>query len=448
MDIKQNIEILEKVEKTVEEILEKNGRPSLLTLGLVTGLAASPTNMSNQPEKAPVVRVEEKKDSFGKRPEDRFLHNIGEVESAGGRNLAHKPTQYGVQKGATAIGRWALMPNTIREVAKRYKINIPSHLSDSQIKKLMNSDSDLELKVARALASHVLKIHKGDMLKAAYAWKYGHNLKPHQIDPEKLKNDPYLVNFKELSLGRSVQGLTPDSDALNKNEQTTASLAKERAELASLVKEAPSVNINPDHGLQIADAYENMQHDPHNPDVKNAYNALIQETKEQFSNLLSKGLKVSKMHPEMENPYKTSKDMHNDVENNGHLWYYPTESGYGLNEQGKTHPMLQSSGFFHDGKELLVNDLFRIVHDVNGHYLGGKSGFGPKGEHQAYLTHKKMYSPLAQKALFTETVGQNNWTNFSKTHGEKNRKDPKNTVYAEQKAGLMPEEFMRKNWHS
>ena len=58
-----------------------------------------------------------------------------------------------------------------------------------------------------------------------------------------------------------------------------------------------------------------------------------------------------------------------------------------------------------------------------------------------------MFSPLANKALFTETAGQNNWVNWSQSHGEKNRKDPKNTTFAEQKAGLMPDNIINKDWH-
>ena len=108
--------------------------------------------------------------------------------------------------------------------------------------------------------------------------------------------------------------------------------------------------------------------------------------------------------------------------------------------------MLQSTEFHLDGKPLLANDLFRIVHDYRGHYLGGKSTFGPKGEHQAYLTHKKDFSPLAQKALATETMGQNSWVNFG-PYGEKNKKNPQNTTYAEQKAGLLPDEIINGRWH-
>jgi hypothetical protein len=211
---------------------------------------------------------------------------------------------------------------------------------------------------------------------------------------------------------------------------------------------APAVKINPEHGKQIAQAYEQMKHDPNHPDVKAAYGALADETKAQFHQLLNNGLKISKIKQGQENPYKTSKDLHADLKNNNHLWYYPTESGFGSEGSSPSdHPMLQPTNISHGGHRLLNNDVFRIVHDVNGHHLGGESGFGPKGEHQAYLTHKKQYSPLAQKALASETMGQNNAVNYG-THSEHNRKNPSQTIYAEQKAGLLPEHVISTNWHS
>jgi hypothetical protein len=206
-----------------------------------------------------------------------------------------------------------------------------------------------------------------------------------------------------------------------------------------------AVKINPEHGRIIADEYDKLKHDPENPEVKEAYGSLIKETNQQFKDLIGGGLTIDKIKPG-ETPYTSSKEMHNDVEKNNHLYYFPTEEGYGSG--GKGHPMLQPTEFKQGDKPMLANDVFRIVHDINGHHLAGNSGFGPKGEHQAYLQHKKMFSPSAQKALFTETAGQNNWVNFSKKYGEFNRKNPKNTIYAEQKASLFPSNILEAVFHN
>ena len=249
--------------------------------------------------------------------------------------------------------------------------------------------------------------------------------------------DRMKQNEEYISIGRKI---FPKGS----NAEMTYNMKKLHARLAAVqVTGSSTVKINPEHGKIIADAYENMKHGPNHPAVKASYDALINEIKTQFKDLINKGLKIDKMKSGT-NPYPTSREMHEDVEKNNHLYYFPTAEGYGAQEQNKNHPMLQETEFKHENQPLLANDMFRIVHDVNGHHIGGKSGFGPKGEHQAYLTHKKMYSPLANKALFTETAGQNNYVNFG-PNGESNRKDPKNTIYAEQKAGLMPDEIINGN---
>jgi hypothetical protein len=53
-----------------------------------------------------------------------------------------------------------------------------------------------------------------------------------------------------------------------------------------------------------------------------------------------------------------------------------------------------------------VNNQFRAVHDVFGHAGTGR-GVDRHGEEAAYRKHSGMFSPLARKALATETRGQN-----------------------------------------
>jgi hypothetical protein len=53
-----------------------------------------------------------------------------------------------------------------------------------------------------------------------------------------------------------------------------------------------------------------------------------------------------------------------------------------------------------------TNDMFRAVHDVFGHAGTGR-GVDRHGEEAAYRKHSLMFTPLARKALATETRGQN-----------------------------------------
>jgi len=104
------------------------------------------------------------------------------------------------------------------------------------------------------------------------------------------------------------------------------------------------------------------------------------------------------------------------------------------------------------GHRMRANDVFRAVHDINGHNLSGRSNFTSEGEQKAFLQHRKMYSPLASKAMFTETAGQTNWTNYSKKHGARNQMLQKTKklgglTFPPQKAGLLPDNIISGNWH-
>jgi hypothetical protein len=200
-----------------------------------------------------------------------------------------------------------------------------------------------------------------------------------------------------------------------------------------------SAKVNPDFASKLAQAYHQMKHDPMHPDVKRSYDALKKETGEQYNTLKNAGLKVSSIKAGQANPYKNSQDVFDDIHHNNHLWYQPTEGAFGSNaEQGQSdHPLLEPTTEMHEGKPMLANDMFRIVHDYFGHAKEG-NGFGPNGEENAWQNHARMYTPEAKRAMTTETRGQNSWVNFG-PHGEHNRANPSKTIYADQKAGLLPD---------
>ena len=213
------------------------------------------------------------------------------------------------------------------------------------------------------------------------------------------------------------------------------------------------VKINPDHGAEIADGYDALRHSPNEPETKASYDALISETRQQYDKLTEGGLKVTKL-KKNQTGYTTADEMHKDIAS-GNLKYFATEHGYGANsEKFQDNPMLTGSGIVGaDGKEVANNDLFRIVHDINGHNLANKADFSPEGEHSAFLKHREQYTPLAGKALFTETAGQANWGIFNKKSGESNMRliskgRESEIEFAEQKSGLFPDSMINKEYHS
>lgn len=259
-------------------------------------------------------------------------------------------------------------------------------------------------------------------------------------DREMTDGNPELI--KALQLGR-------DAGMSGSNIQSLGSKASKLISNVVNPQTLDNVKIDPKQGNKIAQMFERMKDDPTNPQVKKAYDALINETSTQYDNMINSGVKVTKIKPGQDNPYKTSKDLHKDIAENNSLSYFPTDQGFGSSGQEfAQHPLMTKTKFLDDeGKEMLANDLFRVVHDYRGHNLGKQSGFGPKGEQQAYLQHAKDFSPEARKALFTETVGQNSTVNFGK-FGEQNRANPANTIYADQKANIFPDEVINEKWHT
>jgi hypothetical protein len=204
--------------------------------------------------------------------------------------------------------------------------------------------------------------------------------------------------------------------------------------------------VNPERSAQIAQAYEQMPHAPNDPTVRGAYDALARETRAQYDHAVRNGYQFE-FYPNHD-PYPNSpREAVLDLHHNKHMYVYPTESGYGQgNEDPGDHPLLGDSGVRWNGKPVTHNDLFRAVHDFYGHAKEGL-GFRADGEDNAYRQHAAMFSPLARKALTAETRGQNSWVNYG-PHGATNQTAGQgDTVYAEQKAGILPDWVEDPNLH-
>lgn len=172
------------------------------------------------------------------------------------------------------------------------------------------------------------------------------------------------------------------------------------------------------YATHMAGVYDRLQSTPNDPKVREAYAALVAETKAQYDALSKAGYKIEFV---TEDPYKSSADMMKDVRENKRLKVFKSPAG--------SHPVMTPE----------ENDMFRAVHDLFGHAQRGNQ-FGKLGEERAYRDHSAMYSPLARRAMATETRGQNSWVNFGPRSAE-NRAKP-GSVYADQKAALWPEDLL------
>lgn len=211
-------------------------------------------------------------------------------------------------------------------------------------------------------------------------------------------------------------------------------------------RQASYVEVDEDRAKRIAQAYDEMPHAPQDPAVKEAYADLIRQTRAQYDALVNDGYEFtffdSQSDPYGGNPFNAMRDLRK----NKRMAVYGTYDGYGTDgitgAAIEDNPMLADTGLrWKDqaGVEHMVtaNDLFRAVHDAFGHGLEG-AGFRARGEENAWQAHARLFTGPAVGAITSETRGQNSWLNFG-PYGEKNRTAKlEDTVFAEQKTGLMP----------
>lgn len=144
------------------------------------------------------------------------------------------------------------------------------------------------------------------------------------------------------------------------------------------------VQVNESEGREIARLY--MEASPEITEhARRSYREFIKQTMEQWEDVR----RCVNVVFQDENPYETAADMFNDVHEHRQLRVYKTVRGEGS-------PLLTP----------YENDVFRAVHDFNGHFRSGGT-FSRHGEHAAWMCHTRQYRGLARRALATETRGQN-----------------------------------------
>lgn len=239
------------------------------------------------------------------------------------------------------------------------------------------------------------------------------------------------------------------------NKTIVSSKLKSTQPIGIKIKPESKAKVDPAYGLFIANGYDDLKHNPNNPKVKKAYNKFIKETLDQARELQKKGIRFEiegslpycashGIRCSKDGEYKSANDMFKDIEDNKHLFYRPSDNDFtGIED----HPLFKKTDIknIHD-ERMRANDVFRAVHDINGHKKAN-APFSAQGELDSYLLHKKSYSTEAIRALFTETQGQGNWVNFNKKSGKKNRHlqeigDFNKLDFPKQKADLFPDSII------
>jgi hypothetical protein len=213
-------------------------------------------------------------------------------------------------------------------------------------------------------------------------------------------------------------------------------------------KQGNSVDGRKENSEAIAKAFDALPVDNmSDPLVRASYEAVARETLAQYEALKKLGVKIEFNPEPNKDPYNGPWGAFRDFRENRHLYVFPTNdtrdpSGASYGSSGalaNEDPMLrvvEGEDWGH-GIPVTVNDIFRAVHDIFGHFKEGV-GFRWDGEENAWRAHAAMYSPLARLAMTTETRGQNSWLNFG-PHGESNRTaKTEDTVFADQKKAILP----------
>ena len=264
-------------------------------------------------------------------------------------------------------------------------------------------------------------------------------------DPNGPETEEDAIRAEALRRLKVRQQLQGQRDRIRASSQSQKNMQSQPGSLFS--RQPEYYKVSRERSERIAQAYEDMPHDPTNPKVKAAYEDLIRQTTDQYQSLIDDGYEFSffdsNSDPYDGNPFNAVRDLRQ----NKRMAVYGTYDGYGT--EGITgaeiadNPMLKDTGLRwkdQDGVEQVVtaNDLFRAVHDTFGHGLEG-AGFRATGEENAWQAHARLFTGDALKALTTETRGQNSWLNYG-PYGDKNRTAKlEGTVFAEQKTGLMPD---------
>jgi hypothetical protein len=285
----------------------------------------------------------------------------------------------------------------------------------------------------------ILQEH-GDRVGEYYSPEYRENI-ANAIKLAKERERRLSSGYGEKSEQAQVEAAKAAADYVAKN--------KEELGLPD-VQETKVSKINPELADKIQKAYDALPaDDSKNPEVASAYNKAIQEIDKQFQYLTKDlGVKVEFI---KDDPYPNSDAMFEDVINNKRLKIY---------QGGEPHPFLGESSIDENG--FTANEKLRAVHDYFGHFVN-RNQFGKIGEEAAWVDHSKMFSPEAQRAVSTETRGQNSWVNFSGANKEAIAKMQKGNElikqgqvsegnkliqegqsefkFAEQKVALMPKEL-------
>lgn len=155
----------------------------------------------------------------------RIAAGLSQIETSGGKNLAHEPQTSGIHAGTTAGGTMGIMPITLRDQLRQSEnigMNIDprvlalSQMSNSAITKNLNKNRNLDQATQDQLLRFLLHKKQGDEAEVVEAHRRGLSGALKTNDVQTMK-DPYVRKyFNNLfdSLAQHPRELAQDPEKL------------------------------------------------------------------------------------------------------------------------------------------------------------------------------------------------------------------------------------------
>lgn len=139
------------------EHLEKGLKHIGAAVGIAAGLAGSPSHSVQKPAQQNVQQATHMQPGAFQYDSKKMLNSIAQVESSKGKNRNY-PSVGGIHHGESAVGRYGLMPNTIRETIHMNRDLSAKHkkalnLKGDDMRRYIQDNPGLEDQVAQKTSS-------------------------------------------------------------------------------------------------------------------------------------------------------------------------------------------------------------------------------------------------------------------------------------------------------
>lgn len=142
-----------------------------------------------------------------------FLKLIKAMESSGGKDTGHATIEQGMHKGDAAVGEYGLMPNTVKEMAKKKQVgpsdDVITKLPNSEVSQVLKENPQLAEQYAKMLATKLMNKTQNDPVLGMTGWLHGHNMPLKSIEEKAQQNPEYVDKVNQRIDENRLQSSNP-----------------------------------------------------------------------------------------------------------------------------------------------------------------------------------------------------------------------------------------------